>query len=454
MDDQAGDRLRRAAGRPRGRRARAADLGHADPAQARVLAAAHRRTVLPADRDPSWIRPGGSRPLVRDAGRRPAQTGGGGPGAERAALLLCADHGDLRRGAAVGAEDPDDHAGHRRRVHLPQAVPAPVRRGRVRRDRSDRPGRSRPQPGRRDRPGQHQGRGDARRCPASPAYRAARWARRNPAQAAGLALGAATRRGNGRCGRERGGWCRWRRRPERQGPAGPIPPRPESRPGMGSVPAPGPWVASAGASSGDQAPPLRLPSSQGTPASWSGGSSSGGPASGGRGRPASSRNGNGSGGSGSPPPAAPPALTLGGPAGSRWPSGSSGSAGQSSGGAATRRPSAAPPSPPSAPSPPPVASSRTPAGSGGGWSGRGQAPRSVRPTGQPTESARPRSAAPPRGRSGAPPSSSAPRSGGPFWSGRSGGSGSAIGPGGRRLVRLRLRRRPGGRWRRRNGWRR
>ena len=39
----------------------------------------------------------------------------------------------------------------------------------LRRDRRDRPGRGRPQPGGRDRQGEHQGRGDARACPASPA---------------------------------------------------------------------------------------------------------------------------------------------------------------------------------------------------------------------------------------------------------------------------------------------
>ncbi len=117
-----------------------ADFRHPDPAQARVLAAAHRRPVLPADRYASRIRPGGGSPLVRDAGRRPAETGGCGARAERAALLLRADHGDLRRGSAVGAEDPDDHAGHRRRDHLPQAVPASVRRGGLRRDRRDRAG--------------------------------------------------------------------------------------------------------------------------------------------------------------------------------------------------------------------------------------------------------------------------------------------------------------------------
>ncbi len=50
----------------------------------------------------------------------------------RAAVLLLADHGDLGCGAAVGAEDPDDRAGHGGGVHLPQAVPAPVLGRRVR----------------------------------------------------------------------------------------------------------------------------------------------------------------------------------------------------------------------------------------------------------------------------------------------------------------------------------
>ena len=52
-------------------------------------------------------------------------------------LLYCvlADHGHQRRGAPVGAEDPHDRAGHRRGLHLPQAVPAPVLRRRLRHDR-------------------------------------------------------------------------------------------------------------------------------------------------------------------------------------------------------------------------------------------------------------------------------------------------------------------------------
>ncbi len=277
-------------------------------------------------------------------------------------------------------------------------------------------------------------------------YRAARWARRNPAQAAGLALGAATAVGSvgtaaGMAAGGEGGGGDLHAPP---GGAGGVPDAAAAgaAAGNGAGARARAWGSSAGASSGDQAPPLRLPSSRNTPAGWANGGASG---NGGRARPASSRSGSsggagGTGGNGTPAPQTPPALSLGGQAGQRWPGGSNGGVGGGAGGAATRRSGAAPPSPPSAPSPPSVGSSRTPASSGGrppagpassgsGWTGRGQAPRSVRPTGQPTESARPRSAAPPRTRSAprsaAPPSSSAPRSGGPFWgSRRSGGSGS------------------------------
>ena len=47
-------------------------------------------------------------------------------GAQRSAVCLLADHGRQRRRTAVGAEDPDDLAGHGGRVHLPQAVRPPV----------------------------------------------------------------------------------------------------------------------------------------------------------------------------------------------------------------------------------------------------------------------------------------------------------------------------------------
>jgi len=260
-------------------------------------------------------------------------------------------------------------------------------------------------------------------------YRVARWARRNPAQAAGLALGAATAVGSVSAAASMAGGADGAGG-DAQGPPGGAGGVPDAAAagaaaGNGVRARARAWGGSGGASSGDQAPPLRLPSSQGTPASWASGGSSDGSSNGGRARPAPSRS---SGGPDSAPPPTPPALSLGGPTGSRWPSGAGGSAGGTSGGSAPRRPSAAPPSPPSAPSPPSVASSRTPASSGSGWSGRGQAPRSVRPAAQPTESSRPRSAAPPRARSASrsapPPSSSAPRSGGPFWSGRQGGSGS------------------------------
>ena len=63
-------------------------------------------------------------------------------------LLYCvfADHGHQRLRAALGAEDPDDRAGHDRRIHLPQTLPAPVLRGRIRIDRRAGAGRARDLP--------------------------------------------------------------------------------------------------------------------------------------------------------------------------------------------------------------------------------------------------------------------------------------------------------------------
>ena len=154
-------------------------------------AAADRRAVLPADRNASGIRPGRGTALGRDARRRAAQAGGGRAGAERAAVLLRADHGHQRRGAAVGAEDPDDRAGHRRGFiyrkpfqHLFSAVGYGV-------IGSQRAGRDRSGQGRRA------ARANTRAAatvavPGFAAYRAGRWARRNPGQAAGLAVAAAS----------------------------------------------------------------------------------------------------------------------------------------------------------------------------------------------------------------------------------------------------------------------
>ena len=61
-------------------------------------------------------------------------------------LLYCYSliMGTSRPGPALGAEDPDDRAGHGGRVHLPQAVRAPVLRGRLRHDRLAGAGRVQP----------------------------------------------------------------------------------------------------------------------------------------------------------------------------------------------------------------------------------------------------------------------------------------------------------------------
>ena len=83
-------------------------------------------------------------PLVRDAGRRADETGGGRDRAERAAVLLLAHHGHHRPGPAVGAQDLDDRAGHGDRLHLPQAVHPPVLRGRLRDARLRRTGGGQP----------------------------------------------------------------------------------------------------------------------------------------------------------------------------------------------------------------------------------------------------------------------------------------------------------------------
>ena len=61
-------------------------------------------------------------------------------------LLYCYSliMGTVGPGPALGAEDPDDRAGHGGRVHLPQALQPPVLRRRLRHDRLDRAGRVQP----------------------------------------------------------------------------------------------------------------------------------------------------------------------------------------------------------------------------------------------------------------------------------------------------------------------
>ena len=58
------------------------------------LLLARGRALLPHRRDPSRVRPGGRTALGRDAGRRPAQAGGRGAGAEHPAVRVLPDHGD------------------------------------------------------------------------------------------------------------------------------------------------------------------------------------------------------------------------------------------------------------------------------------------------------------------------------------------------------------------------
>ena len=174
--------------------------------------------------------------------RRAAQTGGGRAGAEHPAVLLHADHGDQRRGPAVGAEDPDDRAGHDRRVHLPAAVPAPVLRGRLRGHRLPGTGRDRPVPGRghRPRPDPRRGRGRARlrRLPGGPVGPAQPGGGRGRFRRGGPGGGGARRgRGDGRRRRGRGGHAQGvrRRRFAWRRPAGPQP----CRPARGQRPGPG-----------------------------------------------------------------------------------------------------------------------------------------------------------------------------------------------------------------------
>jgi hypothetical protein len=240
--------------------------------------------------------------------------------------------------------------------------------------------------------------------PGFAAYRAARWARRNPAQAAGLALGAATAvsagslaasaaasaDGSGGVNGDQAG----------SSGAGPDPGTAQT---AAAARARG-RAASAGNAASEQAPPLRLPSSQGTPASWvsGGGSAGNGASGGGRSGGSAAR----SSGPTSGTPAGAPALPqLGGAPGQRWPGNSgNGSAGTASGnggsaGAGARRPSG------SAGSPPPASSGASP------WAGV-QAPRVQRPSGT-GRTARPRPAPPPPP---VPPAAAPPRGGGPFRS--------------------------------------
>ncbi len=266
-------------------------------------------------------------------------------------------------------------------------------------------------------------------------YRVARWARRNPAQAAGLALGAATAvstaglaagagaaagaDGTGQGVGEAAGGA--------QGTGSPDPSGAGVGAQAGAASRARAYGASAGTSSGDQAPPLRLPSGNGAPASWSaaGGTRANGAAAG----PAGPAGGT----SGTVPPPRPASSHQ------RWPGGPGASGGAGASGGSGRMPSApvSQPAPrqPVVPSQPAPRQPVAPSGSSGsrsgssGWNGAGDSARSQRPA-QPTASGRSRSSAPPR--TPAPPAPQAPprsspasdrsrspappRSGGPFRS--------------------------------------
>ncbi|HUZ54137.1 MAG TPA: type IV secretion system protein [Streptosporangiaceae bacterium] len=237
--------------------------------------------------------------------------------------------------------------------------------------------------------------------PGFAAYRAARWARRNPAQAAGLALSTVTAASTagvaaGAAGMDVSGSGEY-------AGAGQVPAGVASGAGGSGDPAsnggqPGAagraraWGASAGTASASEAPPLRLPPSQGTPASWANGGPSAGQPPAPRTRGVAGPAG-GSGNGSSAPPLPPMVRSSGGAA-----SPASQAARGSSGPSVPSRSSGAG-------SPPPSAKPSVPARSAGpavppSWSTRGTPPR--------------RSATPPPPRSGwggrgSPASGGAPR---------------------------------------------
>jgi hypothetical protein len=168
--------------------------------------------------------------------------------------------------------------------------------------------------------------------PGFSAYRAARWARRNPAQAAGLALTAAAAAGTAGAAASAAGVEGVSSAGEHNGAAGAVPAG-ATQGAAGSPDSAGSgaqagvaararaWGASAGTASASEAPPLRLPESQSPPTSWANGAPSaasaaaGRSASGGRARSAAgTAGGNGTGASA--PPLPPPASSAGRSSGS------------------------------------------------------------------------------------------------------------------------------------------
>ncbi|HKR72229.1 MAG TPA: type IV secretion system protein [Streptosporangiaceae bacterium] len=196
--------------------------------------------------------------------------------------------------------------------------------------------------------------------PGFAAYRAARWARRNPAQAAGLALNAATAASTAgvaagaAAGTEASG-AEENAAAAQAGVTAGAGDATGSSAGAGATGRARAWGASAGTASASDAPPLRLPPSQGAPASWGTNGSS---------EPAAK-------GAGSAAPPLPPlARSAGASSGGQVRSAASraGVAQRQSGSAApARRPS------------PGGSGGSIPAGIPPSWSSRGQAPRRPAP---------------------------------------------------------------------------
>jgi hypothetical protein len=214
--------------------------------------------------------------------------------------------------------------------------------------------------------------------PGFAAYRAARWARRNPAQAAGLALSAATAASTAGAAAGAAAGAEGSAAEEQAGavPAGVAAGAGDTcanGAGAGATGRARAWGASAGTASASDAPPLQLPASQGTPATWGTGGSAapaaanGATVAGGRARGAAGPAGGDGTGSAAPP--LPPLAR---------------SAGASSGGQVRSAARAAGGSGQSGSAAPAGRSSQSASGGSGGsvpagipplWSSRGQAPR-------------------------------------------------------------------------------
>ncbi len=280
-------------------------------------------------------------------------------------------------------------------------------------------------------------------------YRVARWARRNPAQAAGLALSASTAVSTaglaaGAAAAGAGGADGAQGAGETvgagaAGAAGADPAGAGAGAQAGAASRARAYGASAGTATGDQAPPLRLPASNGAPSTWvsSGAGSGAGPGNGAGARSGvSASSGAGSvpassgGSAGSAPPVSSAASSQRWPggAGNGWSGGAAGAASPPT----SRRPGASGgPQRPPAPGNGSGSGSASRPGSGPGpssWVGPGERASASRPASQPTGTSRSRSSAPPR--SGGTPRSSAPSRPAPSRSAGSGSSGSGSGSSG------------------------